>query len=77
MHLYGFALIYTAPIALADLLIVHNYFQLVAFSANSSDDSIEFAQVNDVNLKGLDRILKTYIYDVLYQLSSDPKDKSK
>lgn len=76
-HLYGILLVYTAPIALIDLLIVHNYFDLVAISINADTDEVEFTEVQTVNLKGIDRILKGYVYDVLYQLSSKPKSDSK
>ena len=73
MHLYGIMLVYTAPFALADLLVVHNYFELVAFEVDGRTDEIEFVEVHDVNLKGIDSILRVYIYDVLYQLSSKKK----
>lgn len=72
-HLYGILLVYTAPIALIDLLIIHNYFELIAFSVDADEDEIEFITVQNVNLKGIDRILKAYIYDILFQLSSEPK----
>ena len=73
MHLYGIMLVYTAPFALADLLVVHNYFELVAFEMDGRTDEIEFVEVHDVNLKGINSILRVYIYDILYQLSSDKK----
>jgi hypothetical protein len=73
MHVYGILLVYTAPFALADLLVVHNYFELVAFEVDGRTDEIEFAVVHDVNLKGINSILRVYIYDVLYQLSSEKK----
>lgn len=75
VHLYGLLLVYTAPIALADLMIIHNYFDLVAFSVNSDSDSVEFIDVQTINLKGIDRIMKAYVYDILYRLSSEPKTK--
>lgn len=74
-HWYGIMFFYTIPIVLIDLMIVHNYFELVALSIDAKEDEIEFSQVSEVNLKGIDSILKAYIYDVLYQLSSDPKKK--
>lgn len=75
VHWYGIMFIYTIPIVIIDLLIVHNYFDILALSINSETDDVEFEQVTSVNLKGIDGILKAYIYDVLYQLSSDPKNK--
>lgn len=68
-HLLGIMFFYTAPIAIIDLLVIHNYFEMVAFSVNATTDQVEFVEVNDVNLKGTDKILKAYIYDVLYQIS--------
>jgi beta-barrel assembly-enhancing protease len=74
-HVYGILFVYTAPIALADLLVVHNYFDLVALSVDASSDNVEFTKIQSVNLKGTDQILKAYVYDILYQLSSEPKQK--
>ncbi|MFT4601681.1 MAG: hypothetical protein ACI857_001864 [Arenicella sp.] len=71
MHLYGILLVYTAPFALADLLVVHNYFELVAFEVDAENDKVEFVEVHDVNLKGINPILRVYIYDILHQLSSE------
>lgn len=75
-HWYGILLIYTIPIVLVDLMIIHNYFELAAISLDAETDRIEFSQVTEVNLKGIDGILQAYIYDILYQLSSDSKKKS-
>jgi Zn-dependent protease with chaperone function len=61
--------VYFAPIGLIDLLIVHNYFQYVAIEINAETDQIEFIQVNDVNLKSLNKIVEFYAFDVLYQLN--------
>lgn len=72
-HLVGVLLVYTAPFALADMLIIHNYFELVAFEVDAENDEVEFVQIENINLKGINSILRVYIYDVLYQLSSDPK----
>lgn len=55
--------------------IPHNYFELVAFSVDAETDQIEFINVQNVYLKGNVRVLKAYIYDILYQLSSEPKAK--
>jgi len=71
MHLYGILLLYTAPFALADLLVVHNYFELVAFEVDAANDKVEFVEVHNVNLKGINSILRVYIYDILHQLSSE------
>ncbi len=71
MHLYGILLLYTAPFALADLLVVHNYFELVAFEVDAENDKVEFVEVHNVNLKGINSILRVYIYDILHQLSSE------
>jgi beta-barrel assembly-enhancing protease len=75
-HWYGILMFYPIPLVAIDLLIVHNYFDLVAISINAETDEIEFAQVSEVNLKAIDGVLQAYIYDILYQLSSDPKQKN-
>ncbi|MBI3134330.1 MAG: M48 family metalloprotease [Bacteroidetes bacterium] len=75
-HWYGIMFFYTIPIVLIDLMIVHNYFELVALSLDAEKDKVEFTQVSEVNLKGIDGILQAYIYDVLYQLSSNPKKRN-
>ena len=74
-HLYTILAFYTAPIALVDLLILHNYFNLTAVSIDASTDKIEFAQSETVNLKGVDMILEAYVFDVLYQLAKEDKNK--
>ena len=73
-HWYGIMMFYTIPIVLVDLLIVHNYFQYIALSVDATTDKVEFTQVSNVNLKSIDGIMRAYIYDVLYQLSSEPKN---
>jgi beta-barrel assembly-enhancing protease len=72
-HWYGILTFYPIPLVLIDLLIVHNYFDLVAISIDAESDKVEFMQVSEVNLKAIDGVLQAYIYDVLYQLSSEPK----
>ena len=74
-HWYGIMLVYPIPLVVIDLLIVHNYFEIVALSVDASTDQIEFMQSTEVNLKSIDGIMKAYVYDVLYQLSSEPKTK--
>lgn len=69
-HLYGILFIYPIPLVIVDLLVIHNYFEMVAFAVNAETDALEFVEVNDVNLKSRERIMKAYIYDVLYQISS-------
>lgn len=53
--------------------IPKHVFELIAFSVDAETDEIEFMTVRDIYLKGGPRIVKTYIYDILYQLSSEPK----
>ena len=72
-HLYTIMAVYTAPIALVDLIIPHNYFNITALSVDATNDQVEFAQSETVNLKGVDLILQAYIFDVLYQLNKEPK----
>lgn len=71
IHLYGIIFFYTAPLAIADLLVVHNYFDMISFEMDAINDKVEFVQSQKVNLKSIDSILRAYIYDILYQLSSE------
>jgi len=64
---------YLAPLALLDIIFIHNYFQYVAIEINAKTDVIEFVDYQDVNFKNYNSIIRPYVYDVLYQLSSDPK----
>lgn len=68
-HLYGILFVYTIPIVVADLLVIHNYFEMVAFSVNAEDDRVEFVTVNDVNLRSTNQVIQAYVYDILYSLS--------
>ncbi len=72
-HLYTIMAVYTAPIALIDLIFIHNYFDIVAYSVNSETDEIEFSQEQNVNLRARSIVVETFIYDVLHQLSADPR----
>ncbi len=69
MHLYGILFFYTAPIAIADLLIAHNYFEMFAISINADTDKVEFTQIEDVNIKARTLVMQAYIYNVLYNLN--------
>ena len=69
MHLYGILLFYTAPIAIADLLVIHNYFEMFAISINSDTDKVEYTQIEDVNIKARTLVMQAYIYNVLYNLN--------
>ncbi|MDA7802991.1 M48 family metallopeptidase [Crocinitomix sp.] len=73
IHFYSILFFYTIPIAIADLLVIHHNFELVAFSINAASDQIEFVTVDDVNLRAQPRVLEAYIYDVLYQLNHKKK----
>lgn len=56
--------------------IPRSWFELIAFSANSETDAIEFITVKNVNLNTNNTyVVKAYIYDILYQLNSQPKAK--
>lgn len=72
-HLYTIMAVYTAPIALIDLVIPHNYFTITALSVDATKDQVEFGQSETVNMRGVDLVLQAYIFDVLYQLSKKPK----
>jgi hypothetical protein len=69
MHLYGIIFFYTAPIAIADLLVIHNYFELFAISINSETDQIEYSKTENVNLNVNNLIMEAYIYNILYNLN--------
>ncbi len=69
VHLYGILLFYTIPLVLADLLIIHNYFECFSVTINSENDSIEYTQADNVNLKGRNLVMQAYIYKALYHLN--------
>ena len=73
MHLYGILFFYTAPLAILDLLIIHNYFEMFAISINSDDDSIEYFQGEDIELKANNLVMEAYIYNTLYNLNKSKK----
>ncbi len=73
MHLYGILFFYTAPLAIADLLIIHNYFEMVAISINSETDQIEYYQNDEINLKANKLVMQAYIYNLLYNLNKTKK----
>lgn len=73
VHFYSILFPYLIPIAVADLLITHNNFELITFVANVDKDEIVFANVADVKLKLHSRVLQAYIYDVMYQLNQVKK----
>lgn len=73
MHLYGILFFYTAPFAIADLLIIHNYFEMFAVSINSENDSIEYFQGDQIQLKANNLVMEAYIYNILYNLNKANK----
>ncbi|WP_027418434.1 M48 family metallopeptidase [Crocinitomix catalasitica] len=68
-HLLGIISVYGIPFVLADLLIIHNYIELLAISINSDTDKIEFIQATEINLKESNKVINAYVYDILYQLN--------
>lgn len=72
-HLYGIMFIYTIPLVALDLLVVHNYFEIVAFSVNAADDEIEFVTVSDVNLRSSEKVIEAFVYDVMFQINNGGK----
>jgi len=73
-HLLGILMVFTAPFAVADLVAIHNYFEFVVVEIDASKDEIEYLDYQTVNLKSIEKIMKVYVYDALYQLSSEPKN---
>jgi hypothetical protein len=68
-HLVGLFLVYTAPIAIIDLLVVHHYFDTFAFTIDSDNDKVIYTQTDNVNLRANKHILDAYIYNILYNLN--------
>jgi len=68
-HLIGLFLVYTAPIAIIDLLIVHHYFDTFAFAIDSDNDKVIYTQSENVNLRANKHVLDAYIYNLLYNLN--------
>ncbi len=72
-HLLWAMTVYGLPFVLVDLLIIHNYFDMVSFSINATTDHTNFVEVNEVNLKASSKIIDVYIYDVLNQINKGVK----
>lgn len=60
---------YTIPFLILDILVVHNNFEFVNFVINSETEKIDYVNVQEVNMRGHDKTLSLYVYDVLYLLS--------
>ena len=69
-HLLGLSLLYTAPIAIIDLLIIHQYFDTFAFAIDSDNDKVIYTQSENVNLRANKHVLNAYIYNLLYNLNT-------
>lgn len=67
-HLVWAFTIYGLPFVIADLLIIHNYFDMVSVCINAEEDRVDFAYINQVNMKGTSNVLDAYIFDALYQV---------
>ncbi|NOQ76060.1 MAG: M48 family metalloprotease [Crocinitomix sp.] len=63
--------IYLTPFVLIDWLMVHNQFQMVSFEINAETDEIEMLNVQDVNLNATPKMIRSYMYNILYQLNSE------
>ena len=68
-HLVGFFFVYTAPIALIDLLVVHHYFDTFAYTIDTDNDKVIYTQTDNVNLRASKHVLDAYIYNILYNLN--------
>jgi len=71
-HFIAFGLIITAPIAMLDLLVVHNYFQTVTIHLNCSTDKLISANVDFTNFKGTNSMLRAHLYALLYDIKHNP-----
>jgi len=69
-HLYGIIFVYTAPLAIADLLIIHNYFENYSIVVNSDTDKIEYVKIEEVKLKARSLVMEAYVYNMLYHLNT-------
>lgn len=70
-HLIGIGMIYPIPFILIDILLIHNHFEMVSFVIDSEDDKIEMLDVQEVNLNSMSKIIRSYIFNVMYQISSE------
>jgi beta-barrel assembly-enhancing protease len=69
-HWVSLGTVYLAPIAVIDLLTIHNYFEMVSFEIDAKTDKLEMLDIQVVNLKSYDKIIRSYIYNILYQLNA-------
>ena len=68
-HLVMMSMIVFIPVAIFDLTVPHNYFEFIAFTINSTTGEVDLVLLEDANLKGEAKILRHYIYHVLFKLS--------
>lgn len=68
-HIAMIGFMYTAPLALIDLITPHNYFDYIAFVIDSESGEIEFFQIYNAEQKGTASIVRGYMYEALYDLS--------
>lgn len=70
-HWVALGTVYLAPITAIDLLTVHNYFEMVSFVIDAKKDKMEMLDIQTVNLKSYNKIVRSYIYNILYQINTE------
>lgn len=69
LHALLLASIWGTPIAIADLLIVHNNFLQVSILLNSQRSEVIYTEITDVNLRGTTRSIHFFIYEHLRKIN--------
>jgi hypothetical protein len=69
LHALLLASIWGTPIAIADLLIVHNNFLQVSILLNSQHSEVIYTEITDVNLRGTTRSIHFFIYEHLRKIN--------
>ncbi len=69
LHALLFASIWGSPIALSDLLIVHNNFLQVRILLNADKSNVVYTELTDVNLRGTKKAISFFIYEHLRKIN--------
>ena len=72
-HLAMFGSLWFTPIAIVDLIVVHNNFLQATVIYNGSTAKSEFSEIKHINLRGSRGTMHYYIYDLLKRIDDEVK----
>jgi hypothetical protein len=68
-HSIMVGLLYFIPVAIIDVMIIHNYFFHISAVLDSKNDKIKYIKIQNVNLKAGNKIVRTYIFNFFKLIS--------